>query len=246
MTFIPAPIDILMVTYNRRDFTEKAINHIIERTSRPFRLVVVDNASKDGTRGYLQALRKMGIIDKLLLNNENVGLQKAKNIGLEHIKSELYVDTDNDCLVPAPNSFGQDWLSLLEGLMEKYSDFAAISLRPQVLVGVGPIFKDAPEVVENNLAGGSFRIMRKKAVDEVGGWADYFENRAEEWNICTKLRKAGWKVGYCRDIFTYHMFGENWGYPTDVNHYHRAGSEIYAKDQDYDPITMVPKIKGNE
>lgn len=233
-----------MVTYNRLQFTKKVIEHLIERTTSPFRLIIVDNASSDGTMDYLNKIKAdTGLIKRLIPSKINLGLQAAKNLGLEYVESNYFVDTDNDCLCP---KLDPDWLARLRSFLDQYPDFAAIALRPQVLVGVGPIFKDAKEIVENNLAGGSFRIMRTQLVREVGGWVNDFENRREEWEICGKLRRKGFKVGYTRDIFTYHMFGENWGYDENIPHYHNQASRVYAKDAEYDPITMEPLKHNNE
>lgn len=237
------PIDIIMVTYNRYKFTKKTLEHLFERTKTPYRLIVVDNGSQDGTIDLLNKYHAERKIFKVVPLPNNLGLQRAKNIGFESVQSARFVDTDNDCLLPA---LEPDWLAQLNVLMDSHPSFAAISLRPQVLVGVGAIFREAPEVVENNVAGGSWRLMNRDAVEQAGGWEDVFENRREEWDICTKLRKNGYKVGYARDIYTYHMFGENWGYDQSVPHYHRPESSQWAKDQNFDPITMVPERKSNE
>jgi GT2 family glycosyltransferase len=243
----PEPIDILLTTYFRFDFTRKVIEHIMDRTrSDSYRLIIVDNGSTDGTREYLQNLKHHNpnqVVIKLL--QKNFGLQVAKNIGMEYVQSSLFVNTDNDCLCP---QLTPDWLTQLTQLIEARPDYAAISLRPQILVGVGPIFSVDQDVIENNVAGGSFRIMRTNLVREVGMWQDSFENRQEEWNICTKLRNAGYKVGYAKHLFCYHMFGpgENWGYSEGIEHYHNPASKIYARDTEYDPITCEPKIHSNE
>lgn len=239
-------IDILITTYYRLDFTKKVIEAIISRTDPYYRFIIVDNGSQDGTRDYLQEMQAKypAYFKRVILLPENVGLQRAKNLGMEYVDTKYFVNTDNDCIPPG---LSPCWLQQLEKLMDTHPEFAAISLRPQVLVGVGPIFRDAKEVVENNVAGGSFRIMRTEAVKAVGGWLDDFENRQEEWNICTKLRKAGHKVGYAKELFCYHMFGNgNWGYPKDVKHYHNPSSEIYAKDEEVDELTNEPRIRKNE
>ena len=44
---------IMMVTYNRLDLTKKTLEGLFKVTKYPFNLVVVDNASKDGTVEYL-------------------------------------------------------------------------------------------------------------------------------------------------------------------------------------------------
>lgn len=238
-------IDIVLVTYNRLPFTKKTIEHLIVRTKTPFQLIVVDNGSRDGTQDYINSLMPTGKIKRFIPLPENLGLQRAKNMGFEYVRSDYFVDTDNDCLCP---NLDPDWLARLLSLMEDRPDFAAIALRPQILVGVGPIFKDAPEVVQNNVVGGSLRLMRRELVAGAGGWDDAFENRREEWDICGKFRKAGYKVGYTRDIFTYHMFGEpgTWGYAPGIEHYHNPASKIYAKDVEYDHETCEPLRRSNE
>lgn len=242
------PIDILLTTYFRKDFTKQVIDHIIERTKTPFQFIVVDNGSTDGTREMLKEYEKAhpSLFKRVILLNENKGLERAKMIGLEYVESDLFVNTDNDVLCPL---LEPDWLAQLIELMTNHPQYAAISMRPQILVGVGPIFAGARDtVVENNVAGGSLRIMNTGLVKLVGGWRDIFDSRSEEWHICTKLREVGYKVGYARDLFCYHLFGdnENWGYPDDVKHYHNPHMKAYAKDSQYDPITMMPKIKNNE
>jgi len=237
--------DILITTYFRKDFTGKVLDHIIGRTKLPVQFIIVDNGSKDGTREMLEEYQKIypSLFKKVIFLDKNIGLQAAKNIGMEFVEGKYFVNTDNDCLCP---QLDPDWLAQLIELMGDNPDYAAISLRPQVLVGVGPIFRGAGVVVANNVAGGSFRIMLTEAVRKVGQWHDSFENRNEEWHICNALRRAGYKVGYARDLFCYHMFGSEWGYPQGIEHYHAPERNIYSKDEAYDPITMKSLILHNE
>ena len=240
--------DILITTYFRKDFTKQTLDHIIERTKEPFQFIVVDNGSTDGTRemlGEYQA-KYPTLFKRVILLPKNEGLEKAKMIGMDYVTTDYFVNTDNDILCPL---LEPDWLAELKFLMEFHTEFAAIAMRPQILVGVGPIFAGAKEVVANNVCGGSLRIMKTSLVKEVGGWrTEGFDNRNEEWHICNKLRAKGWKVGYARDLFCYHLFGagENWGYPANVEHYHNPSSKQFAVDTEYNPITMEPTIKRNQ
>lgn len=236
-----------MVTYNRLNLTEKSLDSIWFRTESPYRLIVIDNDSTDGTREYLRQKYLNKHIDELVQFNKNVGLENALKTGTTLVLSDLFVTTDNDCIAP---DLTPDWLSQLIALMEKYPDYAAIALRPQVLIGVGNIFKTDKEVVENNVVGGSYRIMRKSAVQAVGGWTDKFENDGrgkEEWDICGKLRKAGWKVGYAKDIWTYHQWGsEKWGYDNLENYRMGRVMEKAPQDTPYNKKTCEPLIKSNQ
>lgn len=55
--------DIFVQTFNRLDFTKATLEGIIEDTSLPFRLIVVDNHSTDGTVEYLSTLQITGAGD---------------------------------------------------------------------------------------------------------------------------------------------------------------------------------------
>lgn len=220
-------VNIVITSYYRPEFTLQCLEAIDKYTSYPHRVILIDNGSNQETLDTLWDAWEHNLINLLILNEENQGLEPAKNHAFTFVDSDLYVDSDNDIIVP---DLGKKcWLTRLVELMEKYKDYAAIATTPQVFIGADKVemFKNAPEVVERNFVGGSMRIMRSDVVDKVGGWRDnpkdmYEANRGEEKYICGKLKQEGWKVGYARDIECKHLFGEDgeWGYG-NIPHYHR-------------------------
>ena len=213
-------IDIVITSYNRRKFTETCVREIHERTTTPHRVIVVDNGSTDDTVPYLQSLRIAGYIDVLILLDRNLGLERAKNIGLSVVNSTWYIDTDNDIVVESPRD-GTDWIAKLLELIARNPEFGGIACRPQIMVGEpGNAFDDCGEVREGN-AGAHARVMRTEAVRQVGGWNNHFTNRSEEKEIRGRFGKIGLKTGYARDVRCIHLFGDNWGYSDDIPHFHR-------------------------
>lgn len=235
-------VDIVMVTYLREGATTRALRYLRDRTDTDHSIILVDNGSR---KEYADLWLNENLVDTYLPQGENRGLEAARNIGNMYANNEYVVHIDNDILVP---NLDPDWLQQLIGLQQSHPEFAAIALRPQILVGVGPIFKDAPEVVENNVVGGVARLMKTEYVDAVGGWDNTVRNEGrgtEEWDICTKLRNSGFKVGYARDLWAYHMFvDDNWGYPEGMK-FGRVLKQAPA-DISFDPMTMEPAIRGNE
>ena len=233
-------VDIVMTSYYRPHFTAQCLEAIDKYTKYPHRVILIDNGSDRETTDYLWDAWEHNTINLLILLDKNYGLEPAKNKALPFVRSDLYVDTDNDIIV---NDYGSDcWLTRLVGLMNRNKGYAAISSTPQVFIGAdkSEMFKDADEVVERDFVGGSMRIMRTDAVKEVEGWReepkDMVEaNRGEEHYICGKLKKEGWKVGYARDVECQHLFGsDNWGYKKETEHYHRdqwpiPTDEMYGK-----------------
>lgn len=234
------PIDLHLVSWNRPKMTELAIRTIHKNTKPDhYRLVVLDNGSNLTTKKMLAELHDNGMIDEVKLMSSNEGLEKARQYLLlnnTYPDSEFFVCIDNDCLPPLMKD-GKDWLEQLVELMEKYEDFAAISMRTQVMIGTGNIFEEADkagdDIVEFPHPGGSFRIMRTEAVRQVGGWDREAEGRgAEERYICGKLRDVGYRTAFATDVRTLHLFGdraqtkERWGYAEGMRPQETGHSDI--------------------
>lgn len=217
------PVDICLVTWHRKDITEKTIKAITRNTKRQnYRLLVVDNNSPKDMQEMLKGMLEQGIIDNLIINEMNLGLEPARNQGLADVDSKYFICADNDCLAP-PMEDGKDWVERLVELMENNPEYAAIACRTQVMIGTGNIFDgfEQDDIVEFPHPGGSLRIMRTDLVKKAGGWRDNVEGRGtEERYICGRLRELGYKTGFATQIRTLHLFGERptadrWGYPKD-------------------------------
>ena len=234
------PVDILLVTYHRKNLTYMTLESIYQRTRTPYRLIVVDNGSPEDMRDMLREYQKKDIIKVLVLLDRNWGLEYAKNTGLRFVESEPYfINTDNDLLIQLSDP---DWLSQMVNLMEKNSDYGAIAVRPQILYGVPNIFSKDREIGEFYVCGGSYRIMRTDIVRKYRWRDEWNDSRSEEWKICGEIHKEGFRTGYARDIRCYHLFGKgNWGYDKGVPHYHVPRDFGEPQDVMFDPITCKPE-----
>lgn len=230
------PIDIVMVTWHRQEITERVIKSIHLNTKREnFRLIVIDNCSPLEMVGSLLKMHEEGLIDELVLNDTNRGLEPARNQGLALVRSDLFVATDND-VIPERIVDGKDWLERMVELMEKNPDYAALSPRYPVMIGTGNIFdgREDDEIVQFGHPGGSLRLMRTNEVRKVGGWRDQQSGRgSEERYICGLLREAGWETGFAVKVKCLHLFGDRergtdrWGYPVDWLPEHTGHSDIW-------------------
>lgn len=71
-----------IVTHNRLDYTKRCVESWQATCRSEDRLVVVDNASTDGTRGYLDRVIP---VNKLILNDRNLFPGAATNLGWHHM-----------------------------------------------------------------------------------------------------------------------------------------------------------------
>jgi len=74
---------IVLITYNRLEYTKRTLRYLHDTITVPHYLVVVDNNSTDGTKEYLDTLTKRNKADLVIFNPDNYYPGKATNIGWE-------------------------------------------------------------------------------------------------------------------------------------------------------------------
>lgn len=93
---MPRPrTSVVVLTHNRLDVTRPCLESILECTN-DVELIVVDNNSTDGTRGYLSSL---GGRARVILSDRNLGVPAGRNVGIRESNCEFIVLMDNDVVV---------------------------------------------------------------------------------------------------------------------------------------------------
>ena len=92
-------MSVIVLTYNQLEDTKVCLQSIEKYTETPYELLLVDNASTDGTVEYLRAFAEVRAHVKLVLNNENHGFSKGNNIGMAVARGAYYVLLKNDTIV---------------------------------------------------------------------------------------------------------------------------------------------------
>jgi len=96
----PPKISVIIPTFNRLNTLPRAIESVLTQTERDFELIVVDEASSDGTQDYLASLADprvraigrdpaAGAVCKL-------GVSGARNLGLAAARAEVVAFLDSD------------------------------------------------------------------------------------------------------------------------------------------------------
>ncbi|CAM4332660.1 glycosyltransferase family 2 protein [Paenibacillus tarimensis] len=87
---------IIIPTYNKKDYLQLCIESIARHTDLPYEIIVIDNASTDGTAEYLKSVS--GQIRYRILET-NHGFAGAVNQGLMMAKGQTILLLNNDTLV---------------------------------------------------------------------------------------------------------------------------------------------------
>lgn len=92
---IIAPVSVVVLTYNGLALTRACFDRLFENTSE-FELVVIDNASSDGTADYLRELERTHDNVKVRFNSKNRGFAAGCNQGVQVAAHELICLLNND------------------------------------------------------------------------------------------------------------------------------------------------------
>ncbi|HIO01437.1 MAG TPA: glycosyltransferase, partial [Alphaproteobacteria bacterium] len=89
---------VVIVNYNSGRFLEVCVNSVC-RSDCSLEIIVVDNASTDGSADFLSNLMASDVSLQVIRNEENSGFSAAINRGVGDSKSENILLLNPDCLV---------------------------------------------------------------------------------------------------------------------------------------------------
>ena len=89
-------LSVLMTAYNAADFLDESISSILNQTFSDFEFFILDNGSTDISLEIIRSYAKQDKRIKVLVNKENKGEAKARNILLKNCKTEFAAIMDAD------------------------------------------------------------------------------------------------------------------------------------------------------
>jgi GT2 family glycosyltransferase len=214
---------ILIVTYNNLDLTRLCLASLQRYAGAvPFEIIVVDNASSDGTPAWLRASEARALLPlTIALNGDNRGFAAGNNQAAAHARGDILVFLNNDCVVtpgwldtlvahldrdralalvgPVTNSGGNAEAQLgtryaeLDGMLAFAHDYTAAHAGEVIDVSMLPLFCTA---------------MRRETFNAVGGLDEgYGRGLFEDDDLALAVKRHGGRVALARDVFVHHYGG---------------------------------------
>ena len=224
---------IVVPCFNQLEFTRLCVAALVRHTRKPWELIVVDNASADGTADYLRGVQDAaGVPVEVVTNSENRGFPAACNQGLKAAKGDYLVLLNNDAVVT------DAWLDQLTALADADPDIGLVG----PMTNHAPPPQLVPDVPYDDLAAmerfaarlrteqrgrwfavnklSGFCVLMKRSVYETVGELDerFGLGCFDDDDLALRTRKAGFSIAVALDLFVHHFGGRTFvGAGIDLN-----------------------------
>ena len=229
-------VSIIIVNYNVRHFLEQclhAVYHAIQGLSAE--VLVIDNASTDGSLEYLQPLFPQV---QFIALQDNLGFAKANNHAAKLAKGQHLLFLNPDTLL------AEDSVQKMLALMEAKPQAGALGVR--MLDGAGQFLPESkrafPELIpaffkltgfarlfprsaffnayalghlnENqnhpvDVLAGACMLVRRDLFQQLNGFDEQFFMYGEDIDLSYRIKQAGYQNWYCADTSIIHFKGES-------------------------------------
>lgn len=213
----PINTSIIILTYNKLEYTKLCIQSIREYTTcTSYELIVIDNHSTDGTVEWLKEQADI----RSIYNNRNLGFPKGCNQGIAIANGKNILLLNNDVIVT------QNWLTNLLDALYSQDNIGAVgpitnscSNRQSIPVPYQIINKMHQFADQYNISSqqqweerlklvGFCLLIKKKVVDKIGLLDEIFSpGNYEDDDYSVRIRRAGYRLLLCRDTFIHHYGG---------------------------------------
>lgn len=213
-------VSIVIPVFNKLELTRRCLETLRAVTDWPdYELIVVDNASTDGTREFLLAEQDAGRL-RALLHAENLGFGKACNAGAALARGDHVLLLNNDT---EPH---RGWLRALVETIERDPSIGMIGARLLYPDGTvqhaGMTFSerlhtyhvfrgapgDHPPVLEPRdypAVTGACVMLPRLLWQELGGLDESYRHYVEDVDLCMRVWEAGRRVHYCPESVVTHF-----------------------------------------
>jgi GT2 family glycosyltransferase len=227
-------LSIIIVNYNVKNLLEQCLSSVQQATEKiDDEIIVVDNASTDGSIEYLCPLFPHV---QFISNKNNVGFATANNQALQIAKGKLVLFLNPDTKVP-PDCFTK-CIQFMDGhnkagalgvrMVNGENKFLKESKRgvPTPIVsfwklsGICSLFPrsayfaryylgnlDENVTQEADVLSGAFMMVRKEVLEKTGGFDEQFFMYAEDIDLSLRIKKMGYKNYYFANTTIIHYKG---------------------------------------
>jgi len=226
-------VSVIIVNWNARQYLARCLAALAEHGAGvDYDLWVVDNASEDDSVAFVQRAYPQA---HLIVNAQNVGFARANNQAMAQSTGRFLLLLNSDAFLQAgaleallqamrdhpDTGIAGAQLFYEDGRLQR-SCYAFPTLASELwqtlwldrLFPHSRVFggyqmtwwaMDTPREVDWVM--GACILVRREALEQVGGFDETFFMYSEETDLCYRMKQAGWKVRYVPEARVVHVWG---------------------------------------
>ena len=243
-------VSIIIVNYNSGDYLRRCVSSL-EKSTIPFELVIVDNASQDNSLDGISDLSDDRFRFQIIGNTENLGFSRAVNIGARHANGEFLFLLNPDSIVRKTTLehllavFQDQPKTGIAGALVQNEDGSEqrgcrrnepTFIRSVITVlklnrwfeGVDMVYQPLPKTNQPvDAVSGAAMMVSRACFEEVGGMDEGYFLHCEDLDLCRSVRDSGYQVMFCPDIPVVHRQGASDASSFFVERHKHAGMIRY-------------------
>lgn len=225
-----ARVVVIVVTFNSARHIEACLRSLHDHPH-VHAVIVVDNKSTDDTeRVILDRFPEVRFVQ----TGANIGFGRAVNRGLAAAPDAEYV-----CILNPDATLGAGAIESLISFLDEHERVALVGPqvrnidgtvypsarsfpKPLTALGhafLGVVWKDnaisnryrSTDLNSPDWVSGTAMMARRVALDQVSGFDEGYFMYVEDLDLCWRLRRHGWQIGYCGDAVVTHEIGGSSG-----------------------------------
>jgi len=204
---------VIVLSWNRLDITKNFIESFWANTAVPSRLIIIDNASSDGTVEYLSSLKDSSDrAIKVVFNKENKGFVGGMNQGIA-ISDAPYVCLANNDLL-----FTKGWLEEIINMFQKYPQVGLLNPNSNNLgerfgekeTSLNDFANDIRSrykgvFIEMPFCIGFCMVIKRDVINKIGVLSeDFYPAFFEDSDYSLRTVKAGYRIGVAKGSYVWH------------------------------------------
>jgi len=226
--------DIVIAVWNNLEITKNCINSIIKNTDVDYRLIIIDNASDDETKKYLEGLKEKEGSKVLLIRNENnLGFIKAVNQGMR-LSEAPYI-----CLINNDTVTTKGWLGEMIRIAESSPKIGLVNPSSNTLAqkpekrepieAYAQKLKDSTtSFTEIGSAIGFCMLIKKEVIERIGVFDEiYGMGNFEDTDYSRRAIKEGYICARAHRAYVYHDEGGSFTRGSSFDENFERNRQIY-------------------